>query len=141
MSPDHHRQRVCVSSAQLNFGVRLMNLRQLIRNGGEGQAKARPLPQLTLYFHCASVLRHDLADDHQAQSGSMTSIFGRVERIKDMTHYLRSHPSSGIREIDHDALRLARPAVERGADPELTAFGHRVEAVVDEIQKQLLQTV
>src|SRR5689334_24320130 len=142
MSPDHRRPQECVSShAKLQLSFMILNHRHVTRYRRETQTEASAFSQLTLNFNPASMLGDNLAHDHQPESRAMPAILRRVEWIEDVTHHLGSHSRSGIDEIDEDTLRLAGFAFDLGMDLNLAAAGHRVEAVVDEIQEQLLQTI
>src|SRR5262249_3752594 len=136
------RQQECVSShAKLQLRLMILNHdRHVTRYRGESQTEASSVPQLTRNFDPASMLGDDLTHDDQSKSRAMSAIFRRVERIEDVTHHLGSHSRSGIDEINEDALRPAGFAFERGVNLNLAAARHRVEAVVNKIQKQLLQT-
>src|ERR1043165_782309 len=110
----------------------------VIRNRRERQTKARAFSQLTLNFNFAAVLRNDLADDHQTEARAVTAIFCRVKRIEDVTHHFGSHPHSSVDEIDDDVLWLAVIILDRGLNLDLATFRHRIEAVVNKVQEQLL---
>src|SRR6185295_9420930 len=123
---------------QLRFMI-VKNYWHVIRNRRERQTKARAFSQLALNFNSAAVLGNDLTDDHQAETRAVSSIFRRVKRIKNVTHHFGSHSRSGIDEINEDVLWLAMITLDRGANLNFAAFGHRIETVVNQIQKQLLQ--
>src|SRR6185369_13323645 len=142
MNPDHRRLQEYVSShqAHLLFGV-INAHRYIVRNCRESQTEACAFSQLTLNFHCAAELGYDLLHDHKSKSSSMSSIFRRVKRIEDVTHHFRSHSRSGVRKIHEDALRFAGLAFNAGSNLNLSTIRHRIEAVVNQIQEQLLQTI
>src|SRR5215813_9860983 len=115
--------------------------RPVVRDRGERQPKTGTLSRFTLNFHLTGMLRHDLANNYQSQTGALAAIFRRVERIEDMALYIFAHAGSRVGEINDEALRFAGLTVDEGTNLELAALRHLVEIVVNQIQEQLLQPI
>src|SRR5690349_23939218 len=120
---------------QLGFIILNNNCRHVVRDRSESQPEASAFSELTINFDPAAVFRNDLTHNYETEAGAMSAIFGRVERIKNVTHHLRRHSHSSIDKVNHDTLRFAELALARRVQLNLATVRHRIKTVVDEIQK------
>src|SRR5262245_10181196 len=88
---------------------------------------------LAIDFDLAAVLRNDLLDHREAEPCPSPLLCGE-HRLEDQIHEIVLDSLAAIRKLDQRVAILTA-----GAHPQFTAQRHRIETVVDQVDKDLLQ--
>ena len=104
---------------------------------GQVDQKSRAPLRLTLDGDIALVALEYRMHDRQAQARALARLLGGEKRVEDILEVLLGDADSGIAKFDPDL----RGVVSLGANPELSAPGHGLNGVGNQVQKHLPQGI
>src|SRR5713226_346844 len=107
-----------------------------------GQAEGEPGAPPGFAFHSdgSGMLADNLVADGKTQPRTRPDALGCKHGVEDVRKRFETHPHAGVGDLDGHLARF--PVVGRRrkqADLQLASAGHRVHAVIDQVEEDLLQ--
>src|SRR5688500_455553 len=137
----------CIVTATLSSSSTMrMRSRAIARRPSdrERDAERGALADAAAHLQAAAVALDDPVRDPQPEPRALLTLRGE-ERLEDVRHVLLRDAAAAVTDLDLDRVGAqearARVAVDRGGDGDRAALPHRLGAVQDEIEDDLLQLV